>query len=50
MVGTVGGVTDGEHGGVDLLSNVTLNSGAVGIHYDFCEYFPASISGRCGTT
>ena len=46
MVGTVGGVTDGEHGGVDLLSNVTLNSGAVGIHYDFCEYIPASISGR----
>ena len=46
MVGTVAGVTDGTHGGTDLLSQIVLGSGAAGINYDFCEELPASISGK----
>ena len=45
MVGTIGGATVGQIGGLDLLSNITITSGANGIEYDFCEYLPGSISG-----
>ncbi len=46
MVGTVAGEIDGTHGGTDLLSHITLGSGANGINYDFCEELPASLSGK----
>jgi len=46
ILGTVGGVTVGTHGGTDLLSNIVLGSGAAGIDYDFCEELPASLSGK----
>ena len=45
-VGTVNGVTDGVHGGTDLLSQIALGSGAAGIDYDFCEILPASLGGK----
>ncbi len=46
LLGTVGGVTVGTHGGTDLLSQIVLGSGADGINYDFCEELPASVSGK----
>ena len=46
MVGTIGSVTVGQVGGVDLLSDIKLTSGANGINYNFCEYIPGSISGK----
>jgi len=38
--GTVGGAVNG-----DLISMITLNSGAAGLDYNFCELFPAKLSG-----
>ena len=46
MVGTVGGVTVGEHGGTDRLTEIALGPGDNGINYDFCEELPASIAGK----
>ncbi|HEY2761193.1 MAG TPA: SdrD B-like domain-containing protein, partial [Pirellulales bacterium] len=46
MTGTVDGAAIGTHGGTDLLSQIVLGSGATGIHYDFCELLPASLSGK----
>src|SRR2546422_4934127 len=45
-LGTVDGAASGTHGGTDLLSSIVLGSGSAGIHYDFCEILPASISGK----
>ncbi|HEY2881045.1 MAG TPA: SdrD B-like domain-containing protein, partial [Pirellulales bacterium] len=46
MIGTINGVPVGSHGGPDLLSQISLTSGQDGIHYDFCEMLPVSISGK----
>ena len=46
LLGTVEGVAVGTHGGLNLLSQIILGSGDVGINYDFCEELPASISGK----
>ena len=44
-VGTINGVNVGQLGGNDLLTQITLNGGEHGIHYDFCEHLPAQVSG-----
>src|SRR5262249_35795855 len=46
MLGTVDGVTVGTHGDTNLLSQIVLGPGKNGIHYDFCEILPASLSGK----
>ena len=45
-VGTAGGTVVGK----DTVTSVLLGSGVAGLHYDFCEWLPASISGRVVTT
>ncbi len=46
QVGTVDGSTEGTSTNVDTLSDVTLLGGQDGIHYNFGEALPNSISGR----
>ena len=46
MVGTVVGSPMASTAASICSATITLGSGAVGIHYDFCEELPASISGR----
>ncbi len=41
-VGSLGGTLAAN----DLIGGIALTSGANGIHYDFCEELPASLSGR----
>ena len=36
--------------GTDTVTSVLLGSGVAGLHYDFCNWLPASISGRVVTT
>jgi protocatechuate 3,4-dioxygenase beta subunit len=45
-VGTAGGTAVGK----DTVTSVLLGSGVAGLHYDFCDWLPASISGRVVTT
>jgi protocatechuate 3,4-dioxygenase beta subunit len=44
-VGTINGIHVGAIGGNDLVTQITLNGGEDGIHYDFCEHLPAEVSG-----
>jgi len=44
-VGTVNDVAVGDLDGNDRITNITLEPGAVGVDYDFCEHEPAMISG-----
>ena len=44
--GTAGGTVVGT----DTVTSVLLGSGVAGLHYDFCDWLPASISGRVVTT
>ena len=45
-VGNVNGETRGDATVNDSFMNITLGSGDVGTNYDFCEFLPASISGK----
>ena len=45
-LGNVDGVNRGDASQNDRFTNITLNSGDQGTDYDFCEFLPASISGK----
>jgi protocatechuate 3,4-dioxygenase beta subunit len=44
-VGTINGIHVGQLGGNDIVTQIVLNGGDHGVHYDFCEHLPAQISG-----
>jgi serine-aspartate repeat-containing protein C/D/E len=44
-VGTISGVKVGTNPDANTLSTIVLNGGDHGVHYDFCEHLPASVSG-----
>jgi serine-aspartate repeat-containing protein C/D/E len=44
-IGTINGVPVGVLSADDTVSNITLNGGQDGVHYDFCEHLPSSVSG-----
>ncbi len=44
-IGTIGGITVGTISANDTISQIQLFSDDKGIHYDFCEYQPATLSG-----
>ncbi|PQO41765.1 SdrD B-like domain-containing protein [Blastopirellula marina] len=44
-VGTIEGVLVGQLDGNDRIADIELLSGDSGVHYDFCEHLPASLSG-----
>ena len=45
-LGNVDGQSRGDASQNDRFTNITLNSGDAGTNYDFCEFLPASISGK----
>ena len=45
-LGNVDGENRGDASQNDRFTNITLNSGDAGTDYDFCEFLPASISGK----
>lgn len=44
-IGTIDGIQVGIKGTNDILTQINLNGGDNGIHYDFCEHEPAQVSG-----
>lgn len=44
-VGTVNGVTTGNLVDPDMIANITMKSGSVGVQYNFSEVVPADLSG-----
>ncbi|MEW4566148.1 SdrD B-like domain-containing protein [Bremerella sp. JC770] len=44
-VGTIDGIKVGNLDGNDRIADIELLSGDSGVHYDFCEHLPASLSG-----
>ncbi len=44
-VGTINGVHVGQNPDENSIVNISLNGGDHGVHYDFCEHQPASVSG-----
>ena len=45
-LGNIDGENRGDDSQNDRFTNITLNSGDAGTDYDFCEFLPASISGK----